>query len=244
GGAGTVTAPLRRRNRIVEAGGEVVPVPCVTTGSSSTGACSMPLARLLRTLAAVAVGIFLGTPALAAQGTGTVTGVVVNAENGLTLAGVALEVPGTALRAVSRADGRFTILRVPAGGQSVQARYIGFAPQSVSVTVTSGGVAQVRLELRPQAVEIEGIEVVGLQVGQAAALNQQLNAINVTNVVAADQIGRFPDANIGDALKRIPGISVPVDQGEAHFGAIRGTEPRLNSVTINGERVPSAEAEV
>src|SRR5690606_22623573 len=89
----TVTAPLRRRNRIVEAGGEVVPVPCVTTGSSSTGACSMPLARLLRTLAAVAVGIFLGTPALAAQGTGTVTGVVVNAENGLTLAGVALEVP-------------------------------------------------------------------------------------------------------------------------------------------------------
>ena len=204
----------------------------------------MPLARLLRTLAAVAVGIFLGTPALAAQGTGTVTGVVVNAENGLTLAGVALEVPGTALRAVSRADGRFTILRVPAGGQSVQARYIGFAPQSVPVTVTSGGVARVRLELRPQAVEIEGIEVVGLQVGQAAALNQQLNAINVTNVVAADQIGRFPDANIGDALKRIPGISVQVDQGEARFGAIRGTEPRLNSVTINGERVPSAEAEV
>ncbi|MCA9723086.1 MAG: carboxypeptidase regulatory-like domain-containing protein, partial [Gemmatimonadetes bacterium] len=93
------------------------------------------------------------------------------------LAGVALEVPGTALRAVSRADGRFTILRVPAGGQSVQARYIGFAPQSVSVMVTPGGVAQVRLELRPQAVEIEGIEVVGLQVGQAAALNQQLNAI-------------------------------------------------------------------
>src|SRR5690606_24938259 len=58
------------------------------------------------------------------------------------------------------------------------------------------------------------------------------------------QIGRFPDANIGDALKRIPGISVQVDQGEARFGAIRGTEPRLNSVTINGERVPSAEAEV
>jgi outer membrane receptor protein involved in Fe transport len=80
--------------------------------------------------------------------------------------------------------------------------------------------------------------------GQARALQQQRHSANITNVVAADQIGRFPDANIGDAMKRIPGIAVQVDQGEARFGLIRGTEPRLNSITLNGERVPSAEGEV
>jgi TonB-dependent receptor len=66
----------------------------------------------------------------------------------------------------------------------------------------------------------------------------------VTNVVAADQVGRFPNANIGDAMKRIAGITIGLDQGEARFGSIRGTEPRFNTVMVNGERVPSAEAEV
>jgi hypothetical protein len=36
-------------------------------------------------------------------------------------------------------------------------------------------------------------------------LNKQKNNSNITNVISADQIGRFPDANIGDALKRVPG---------------------------------------
>jgi TonB-dependent receptor len=42
----------------------------------------------------------------------------------------------------------------------------------------------------------------------------------------------------------VPGVTVALDQGEARFGSIRGTEPRFNSVMVNGERVPSAEAEV
>ncbi len=111
------------------------------------------------------------------------------------------------------------------------------------VRVTSG-VVSVRIEMTTEAIGVEGLTVVGQRRGQAAALGQQLAAPTITNVVAADQIGRFPDANIGDAVKRIPGITVIQDQGEARFGLIRGTEPRLNSVMINGERIPSAEAEV
>jgi TonB-dependent receptor len=79
--------------------------------------------------------------------------------------------------------------------------------------------------------------------GQSKALNTQMNKGNITNIISSDQVGRFPDANIGDALKRIPGINVQYDQGEARFGNIRGTAPQYNSVMINGERIPSAEAE-
>ena len=43
--------------------------------------------------------------------------------------------------------------------------------------------------------------------GQAKALNQQKTNSNISNVISSDQVGRFPDANIGDALKRVPGIT-------------------------------------
>lgn len=36
--------------------------------------------------------------------------------------------------------------------------------------------------------------------------------MGITNVVSADQVGKFPDSNIGDALKRISGINVQYDQ--------------------------------
>ena len=95
-----------------------------------------------------------------------------------------------------------------------------------------------------EAIGVEGLTVVGQRRGQAAALGQQLAAPTITNVVAADQIGRFQT--------RISGTPSSVSQvlrsfrirERPRFGLIRGTEPRLNSVMINGERIPSAEAEV
>ena len=62
--------------------------------------------------------------------------------------------------------------------------------------------------------------------------------------MSADQIGKFPDSNIGDALKRISGINVQYDQGEARFGQVRGTPAEFSSVTINGSRLPSAEGDI
>ncbi|UZJ63086.1 TonB-dependent receptor plug domain-containing protein [Sphingobacterium sp. KU25419] len=79
--------------------------------------------------------------------------------------------------------------------------------------------------------------------GQAKALNQQKNNQNITNIISSDQVGRFPDANIGDALKRVPGITMQNDQGEARNIIIRGLAPHLNSVTLNGDRIPSAEGD-
>ena len=67
--------------------------------------------------------------------------------------------------------------------------------------------------------------------------------MGVSNNVSSDQISKFPDSNIGDALKRLPGINVQYDQGEARFGQVRGTSADLSSVTINGNRIPSAEGD-
>ncbi len=78
---------------------------------------------------------------------------------------------------------------------------------------------------------------------QAKALNTQRTGERITNVISSDQMGRFPDSNIGDALKRVPGVGMQGDQGESRNIVIRGIAPQLNSVTLNGNRVPSAEGD-
>jgi len=196
-----------------------------------------------RLLPAFVAGLLLAfaTPA-AAQG--VISGQVLDDVNGFAITGVAVRVEGSGLGAISDRSGRFTITGVPAGQRTVVTRYLGYAPVSQQVQVVDDRTVTVTLRLKSAETTLGAVQVVASRAGQASALNQQKNAANVTNVVSADQVGRFPDANLGDALKRIPGITIGLDQGEARFGSIRGTEPRFNSVMVNGERVPSAEAEV
>lgn len=55
------------------------------------------------------------------------------------------------------------------------------------------------------------------------------------DVVSADSVGRFPDANAAEALRRVPGVSMEIDQGEGRFVVVRGIDASLNNVTINGQ---------
>src|SRR5262249_30302925 len=63
--------------------------------------------------------------------------------------------------------------------------------------------------------------------------------LGIINAVSADQIGSFPDPNAAETTQRIPGVTITKDQGEGRFVSVRGTEPRLNSMMIDGERIPS-----
>ncbi len=145
--------------------------------------------------------------------------------------------------AVSDADGKFLIVDVPAGSQTVKVMYLGYSDKEEEVTVEDGATVSVIITLESKSVELQDVVINGYNSGQVKALNAQKNKQNITNVVSTDQIGKFPDANIGDAMKRIPGITMQVDQGEARNIIIRGLAPQLNSVTLNGSRIPSAEGD-
>ena len=169
------------------------------------------------------------------------TGRVLDEAN-LPLAGATISLDETPLD-VTDQDGYFNLLDLPPGNHQLRVSYIGFTDHVHTVSVQAGETKELDIQLTP-GVELATVAIISQLRGQARALSQQQSAINVTNVIAADQIGRFPDQNIGDALKRVSGINVQYDQGEARFANIRGTAPQLNAVTINGERIPSAEAEV
>jgi TonB-dependent receptor len=166
-------------------------------------------------------------------------------EQGLALPGATifitdLENFGTA----SDVNGDFTLINVPTGEHTIRITYIGYTASEQKIVVEDAVITPVIFNLKSGITMADEVVVLGDRLkGQAKALNQQYSNNNITNIVASDQIGRFPDANIGDAMKRIPGITMQYDQGEARFGIIRGTSPALNSYMINGERVPSAEAE-
>jgi TonB-dependent receptor len=173
-----------------------------------------------------------------------ISGRVLDADEGLGLPGANIIIIELQRGAATDADGDFRLTGVPDGTYTLRVTYLGYQTQELSVTVQNGSSDFFTIELEDGVLINEELVVLGDRLrGQARALNQQRNNVNITNIVAADQIGRFPDANVGDAMKRIPGITIQVDQGEARFGLIRGTAPRLNSITVNGERVPSAEAE-
>lgn len=173
---------------------------------------------------------------------GNITGRVTD-ENGLPLPGANIVVTGLNYGTSTDVNGFFALLNVKNGNIELTASYIGYQSSTKALIVEGGKTISQDFTLKP-GLQLEEV-VVGYQLkGQAKALNQQRSLNNITNIVASDQVGRFPDANIGDALKRIPGINVEYDQGEARFGHVRGTEPRLNSVMINGERIPSAEGEI
>lgn len=178
-----------------------------------------------------------------AQKNGVISGKVTDKDGNFSLPGATLKLSEGNRYTISNQTGDFEFLNIPAGTYTVEVQYIGYQTQSQSVTVEEGKHATVNFVLGG-GTELDQVTVVGEALrGQARALNQQKNNSNITNVISSDQVGRFPDSNIGDALKRVPGITMQNDQGEARNIIIRGLAPTLNSVTLNGDRIPSAEGD-
>ncbi|HYD45775.1 MAG TPA: TonB-dependent receptor plug domain-containing protein, partial [Phenylobacterium sp.] len=75
----------------------------------------------------------------------------------------------------------------------------------------------------------------------AKSLEIQQASDNVVNVIAADTIGRFPDATAAGALARLPGVGVQRDQGQERYIQIRGAPTRWTTVALDGINVLGAE---
>ena len=76
--------------------------------------------------------------------------------------------------------------------------------------------------------------------GKLKARQERKDADNRKDVLAIESIQEHPDPDVADALARAPGITVRRSQGEGNYVQIRGSEPRLSTVTINGQKMTSS----
>lgn len=178
-----------------------------------------------------------------AQQAGTIQGRVTDEGTGASLQGAIVEIPALNISTTVNTEGRFTLLRVPAGSHSLVVRYIDRETQEAMVAVQSSGTVAQNFALRRlgSTATAEEIVVYGRMIAdaEAAALQRQLAANNVGNVLASDSIGRFPDQNAADALGRVPGISIERDQGQARYVNVRGAPAEFSSIAFNGVAAPT-----
>ena len=189
--------------------------------------------RRLNILGAVAVSLLLHVTAFA-QTTGTIAGRVTDAQTKLALGGAQVNVAGTALSTFADQSGDYMLFNVPTGAQTVEFAYVGHADLRKTVTVTAGATARLDASFGTEVVTLDKFVIAGNAVGSARAINQQRAAETLTNLIAADEIGRFPDQNAAESMQRIPGVALYRDQGEGRFIVVRGIRPDLNTVQLNG----------
>lgn len=94
-------------------------------------------------------------------------------------------------------------------------------------------VARAPDDARPETV----VTVVGTRKSVASAIDRKIRNSTVSDSLVAEDINQFPDKNVGEALSRITGVQLTRDFGEGSQISIRGVEPDLNRVEINGMSV-------
>jgi TonB-dependent receptor len=174
---------------------------------------------------------------------GAINGIVKDQAGGV-LQGARIETQPQ-VRPVSTNDrGEFTATDVPAGTYTVKVSYVGFAPYTTRITVTGGQTAHIDAKLQVASAADEVEVTADRPRGDAEAINRTLAAENILQVLPADVITSLPNANIADALGRMPSVSIERDEGEGKYVQIRGTEPRLSNTMVDGVSVPSPESGV
>jgi TonB-dependent receptor len=170
---------------------------------------------------------------------GDIVGRAIDAASRTHLSGVAVHVSGTTLQATTNAEGYFRIANVPAGQVNVIGNHLGFPSTTVPVAVPNQGAVAVELRFGDEVVQLEKFAVEGIREGRARALQQKKTGTTIADIVTSDAFGNLPDRNVADALSRLPGVSLLADSGEGRYVSIRGLNPNLNNVTLNGATLAS-----
>jgi TonB-dependent receptor len=183
------------------------------------------------------------TAAQAQTGRGTIAGTARDEANSA-LASALIEVQPLGRKTVSDDQGQFRITDVPAGEYTVTVSYVGFARVSSTVTVQAGQTANMDVVLKVASVSDQVIVTTERLQGEVEAINIERMSDDIVQVLPAKVINSLPNTNVADAVGRLPSVSLERDEGEGKYVQIRGTEPRLSNVTINGVNVPSPEGVV
>lgn len=209
-----------------------IPLNTIHTMKSSSKICGKLLSLL-------SIFVLTALPAFA-QSTGQIQGRVVDAETGDALKGAFIRVSG-GTQVATDIQGQFSISGVPAGSRSLTVRFVGYETDLINVDVSAGQTTNVRIPLTSEIINLEAFTVTSEAVGQIRALNAQKSSSGIVNYVSEESFGAVLDGNIGQAIQRLPGLSVNEDAtGSPGTINIRGVPGAFNSFQVDGNRLPNS----
>ncbi|HEY2645450.1 MAG TPA: carboxypeptidase regulatory-like domain-containing protein, partial [Candidatus Acidoferrales bacterium] len=202
----------------------------------------------------ILLALTLTKQGFAQGGNGTVSGIItggkgaisgiVSDDSGAILKGAEVTLATPVFNTVSDEQGRFYINNVNPGSYTLTVSYVGFTKFEQPVSVAGGQVLNLEAKLKVQSTN-ESILVTAERVtGEAEAVNIERSADNLVQVLPAEVIQSLPNANLADALGRLPSVTLERDEGEGKYVQVRGLEPRLTNAMIDGVDVPSPESGV
>ncbi|MBN2774199.1 MAG: TonB-dependent receptor [Prolixibacteraceae bacterium] len=177
-------------------------------------------------------------PEKAKQGTGSIKGHISD-EKGLPMVGATIIIDQTTTGTITDANGNYELIGAPVGKLKVKLSFVGYIEEVREVTVKKGEVVELNVKMQESSVELSDVVAYGQARGQLAAINQQLNAKGITNVVSSEKLQELPDVNVAEAIGRLPGLMVQRSRGEGQKIIIRGLSPKYNTISIGGNIAPS-----
>src|SRR4051812_41573007 len=124
----------------------------------------------------------------------------------------------------------------PAWAQTTQAADVAVTGQASADTAAQ---ADASGSPTPSATDQGAIVVTGFRASLQNAINKKKKADQIVESVSAEDIGKLPDASIGEAIARLPGITSQRLSGRADVISIRGFGPDYSTTLLNGREQTS-----
>ncbi|HTE39341.1 MAG TPA: TonB-dependent receptor [Steroidobacteraceae bacterium] len=87
---------------------------------------------------------------------------------------------------------------------------------------------------------VEEVVVTGIRYSLAKSADIKRSADVISDAIAAEDIGKFPQQNIAESLQRITGVQITRSKGEGQSVSVRGLDPKFTQVLYNGRELPAA----
>src|SRR5438270_5443115 len=87
---------------------------------------------------------------------------------------------------------------------------------------------------------VEEIVVTGLRQSLVTSETIKRDSAGVVDAITSEDIGKFPDTNLAEAVQRVPGVTIDRQNNEGSKVTVRGFGPEFNMVTLNGRSMPGS----
>ena len=162
----------------------------------------------------------------------SISGTVKDSLNGDALIGANVFIEGTSLGAATMDNGQYQVNNVNLGTYTIKVSYIGYQSKELEITLSEEKNYVQDFNLNYTTVEGKTVEVTAQARGQMDAINRQLKAKSIKNIVSSDRIQELPDANAAESVARIPGVSIRREGGEGNKVVIRGLSPKYGQIGL------------